>query len=83
LSWIKAQWDANGTKILGVLLTMLTALYTVSDDVLDLFPPHSLQRGIMKLIFGLLGYAILKRGETNSRRSRMPPMEQLPPGPLG
>lgn len=58
---------------MGVLVTMLTALYTVSDEVLDLFPPHSLQRGVMKLAFGLLGYAILKRGETNSRRSSAPP----------
>jgi hypothetical protein len=73
VNWLKSQWDANGTKILGCLVTLLTALYTVSDDVLDLFPPHSIQRGVMKLIFGLLGYAILKRGEGNTRRSSGPP----------
>lgn len=58
-------------------MTLLTALYTVSDDVLDLFPPHSLQRGVMKLVFGLLGYAILKRGEANTRRA----VQSGPPDP--
>jgi hypothetical protein len=73
LNWIKAQWAANGTKILGVLLTALAALDTASEEVLDLIPRESHWRGVAKLGFALLGYAILKRGEGNSRVLARPP----------
>jgi hypothetical protein len=58
---------------LGVLVTLLAAIYTVADDILELIPRQSLWRGVAKITFGLIGYFVLRRGYGNSRVLNRPP----------
>lgn len=68
MTWLRCQWAANGTKILGVALTLLAAIYTAADDILELIPRTSIWRGFVKVGFAVLGYFILRRGQGNTRR---------------
>jgi hypothetical protein len=67
VKWLAGVWADNGTKILGALLTVGRLVYAVSDDSLELIPPGSHVRGIVKLLLGILGYLVVQRGTRNSR----------------
>lgn len=63
IQWLKDFWAAHGTKVLGVVTALFGGLGEALSYVQQLDQKHAALWGVVILV----GYAILRRGFTNSR----------------
>lgn len=64
-----AFWRGHGTKILGAVITLVTANSLAESEIHQLIGDRAdlWFDLVMKILYGLLGLGVYRRGFTNSR----------------